>query len=273
MRTENNRRAPLPSDRRVRTSMNDLGYLVLAVLLVGPLAAHADVDLTGLWRLQSSFQHEIKTTEGRTPPLLPAAAETYRKNLAKSAAGDFSFDKSQTLCTSPGMPRLVMLPYPFEIVQEPHRLAFVFQWNHRFRLVDLGGSLAPGLPQACFGHQLADRLLAEGHAVHFTQLLPGQRRAEIRVALLDQSKRTAGQALIEAVVAGPSVPGRDQRRGSAGLVSLDQSLDLPAADPESFGSLADPQHPIDDALDGLEAIELAHAHRDARCNPRHPRPQ
>jgi len=155
--------------------MNDLGYLVLAVLLVGPLAAHADVDLTGLWRLQSSFQHEIKTTEGRTPPLLPAAAETYRKNLAKSAAGDFSFDKSQTLCTSPGMPRLVMLPYPFEIVQEPHRLAFVFQWNHRFRLVDLGG--APPIVDdlsyrgTASGHWEGDVLVVQTRGLVDTSLL------------------------------------------------------------------------------------------------------
>jgi len=124
-------------------AMNEFRWVVLAALLVGCASAHAEVDLTGVWRLQSAFQHAIKTTEGRTPPLLPEAAEAYRKNLARYAAGDVSFDKSQTLCTSPGMPRLVLLPYPFEIVQEPQRLAFVFQWNHRFRLVDLSGSPAP----------------------------------------------------------------------------------------------------------------------------------
>lgn len=137
-----------------RSAMNDLGLsrrvlrahllrcrlALAAVLLAGAAGAHAQVDLTGVWRLQSSFQHSIKTSDGQTPPLLPEAAETYRKNLAKYAAGDFSFDKSQTLCTSPGMPRLVMLPYPFEIVQEPRRLAFIFQWNHRFRIVDLSGT-------------------------------------------------------------------------------------------------------------------------------------
>lgn len=57
------------------------------------------------------------------------------------------------------------------------------------------------------------------------------------------------------------------------MPSLYKPFDLAATDPESFGSLADPQHPIDDALDGLQPIELPHAHRDARCNPRHPRPR
>jgi hypothetical protein len=106
-------------------------------MLIGAGAAHAQVDLTGVWRLQSSFQQTIKTSEGETPPLLPPAAEIYRANQAKYAAGDFSFDNAQKLCTTPGMPRLVMLPYPFEIIQGPKRLAFVFQWNHRFRIVEI----------------------------------------------------------------------------------------------------------------------------------------
>jgi len=127
--------------RRVLNAHRLRAQLALAaVLLACAVAAHAQVDLTGVWRLQSSFQHSIKTSDGQTPPLLPEAAETYRKNLAKYAAGDLSFDKSQTLCTSPGMPRLVMLPAPFEIVQERERLAFIFQWNHRFRIVDLSGT-------------------------------------------------------------------------------------------------------------------------------------
>lgn len=109
--------------------------------------------------------------------------------------------------------------------------------------------------------------------MQFTQLLASQRRAEIKVALLDQGKRTAGYALTELVFAGPSTLGGDQRRCSAGLVTLHQPLDLTTTDFQSLGSLADPQQTIDDALDGLQSIELAHAHGDARCNPRHPHPQ
>ncbi len=141
------------------------------------------------------------------------------------------------------------------------------------RLVDLGCSLATRLPQASLNHQPADRLLAERHAVKLTQLLASQRRAEVGVALPDQGNRSAGDAVIELVVAGPSTLRGDQPRGSAGLVSLDQSLELPATDPQPFSCLTDPQHPIDESLDFLQPVELAHAHRDARCDPRHARPQ
>lgn len=117
------------------------GRLWLGTTLLIPVVvfAQTQADLAGVWRLKSPFQPAIKTREGQTPPLLPQAAAIYRANSSKYAAHDLSFDKSQTLCTSPGMPRLVMLPYPFEIVQRPDRLAFIFEWNKRFRLVDLSG--------------------------------------------------------------------------------------------------------------------------------------
>ena len=60
------------------------------------------------------------------------------------------------------------------------------------RLVDLGCSLPARLPQASLDHQLADRLLAEAHAMQFTQLLARQRRAEICVPLPNQGERTTG---------------------------------------------------------------------------------
>ena len=101
------------------------------------------VDLTGIWRLQpGTFRPALVTTDGEAPPLLPEAASIYEKNRAAYAAGDLSFDRSSTICLSPGMPRLALLPYPFQIVQRPHQLAFIFEWNNRFRLVDMTGKPA-----------------------------------------------------------------------------------------------------------------------------------
>jgi len=160
--------------------------VLVAVLLAGTATAHAQADFTGVWRLQSAFQPSIKTSEGAVPPLLPAAAEIYRQNRAKYTAGDVSFDKSQTLCTSPGMPRLVLLPYPFEIVQEPRRLVFIFQWNHRFRIVDLSG--APPVVD-----DLSYRGTASGHWENATLVV--QTRGLVDTSFLDASGLPHGEDL------------------------------------------------------------------------------
>jgi hypothetical protein len=63
-------------------------------------------------------------------PLRPQAAKIYATNEAKWRAGDLSYDPTATLCVSPGMPRILYLPYPFQIIQQPDRLSFMFEWNH-----------------------------------------------------------------------------------------------------------------------------------------------
>ena len=113
------------------------------LVITGAASAQAQVDLTGVWQLQSgTFQSALMTSDGAAPPLLPEAANIYEKNRASYQAGDLLFDRSNEFCLSPGMPRMVLLPYPFQIIQRPHKLAFIFGWNSRFRLVDMSGGPA-----------------------------------------------------------------------------------------------------------------------------------
>jgi hypothetical protein len=117
-----------------------LQYICLISISVIPSSAFAQakVDLTGLWRLQSGgFQIALKTSNGEAPPLLPEAAKIYRKNRAAYEAGNLSYDRTTTICLSPGMPRMMLLPYQFQIIQRPQQLAFIFEWNNRYRLVDM----------------------------------------------------------------------------------------------------------------------------------------
>jgi len=108
-------------------------------VLAGATFAQAVPDFTGVWRLQDGFKAELKTIDGKMPPLLPEAAEIYREHEASHRIGDLSFDAASTICLSPGMPRMLLLPYPFQIMQRPHQMAFLFEWNNRHRLVDLSG--------------------------------------------------------------------------------------------------------------------------------------
>lgn len=150
-------------------------YVMAAVLMCGVASAETAPDLTGVWRLEGAFTPELKTIEGRTPPLLPQAEALYRQRKEKYRAGDRSFDNASTICVSPGMPRMMSLPYPFQIVQGPKQMAFLFEWNGRHRVVDLSG--APLEPPDLFymgtasGRVEGDTLVIETRGLIDTSLL------------------------------------------------------------------------------------------------------
>lgn len=122
--------------RSLRSALSGLA----AVLMAGVSSAQAAPDLSGVWRLKGASNQELKTIDGQAPPLLPAAQTLYRQRQAQYQAGDRSFDNAAKLCVSPGMPRMVLLPYPFQIIQSQKQMAFLFEWNGRHRLIDLSGA-------------------------------------------------------------------------------------------------------------------------------------
>lgn len=107
-------------------------------LLASGAALAQTPDISGVWKPEGYIQ-ELRTLDGKAPPLRPEAAKTYEQNRKKWLAHDLSFDTTAK-CVPPGMPRAVYLPYPFEIIQRPWGLAYLFQWNYMFRTVEM----APG---------------------------------------------------------------------------------------------------------------------------------
>lgn len=100
-------------------------------MLAGLFASSAAVaapDFSGLWQVEHAVQ-ELKTVDGKTPPLKPEAAKIYEARRKQWKAGDLSFDPTAK-CVSPGLPRMLYLPYPFEIVQGPKQLTYLFEWNY-----------------------------------------------------------------------------------------------------------------------------------------------
>jgi len=100
---------------------------VLAGLITSG-AAVAAPDFSGVWQVERAIQ-ELKTVEGKTPPLKPEAAKVYEARRKQWQAGDLSFDPTAK-CISPGLPRMLYLPYPFEIIQGPKKLTYLFEWNY-----------------------------------------------------------------------------------------------------------------------------------------------
>ena len=95
-------------------------------------------DLSGVWAMPSPIR-ALKTTDGRDPPLLPAAKAEYEKRQAALKA-DPKTDPDAN-CWMQGVPRLVYAPYPVLIAQEKDRVNLVYETNHTFRIVSLSRPL------------------------------------------------------------------------------------------------------------------------------------
>ncbi len=94
-------------------------------------------QLVGVW-MPEPFPDEMRTVDGERPPLTGEGAAIYEQRIAQRKAGDISFDRTMW-CAGPGMPRIMLMPYPFEIIASHDRLAFVHGWYRWFRVVDMAG--------------------------------------------------------------------------------------------------------------------------------------
>jgi hypothetical protein len=103
-------------------------------------AAAANLQLDGIWRIEKPV-FAVKTLDGKAPPLKPEAAKLYAAHQSARKAGDTSFD-SATWCASVGMPRILFIDYPFQLVVREPYVAFLHQWNWWTRIVYLDGALS-----------------------------------------------------------------------------------------------------------------------------------
>ena len=101
--------------------------------------------LLGIW-VPVTAPQRLLTTEGQPPPLNAEAAVVHAGRLERVAAGDTSFDQTNW-CAGPGMPRIMTMPYPFEIRRDGDYLAFIHGWYRWHRVVNLAGvEVDPPLP-------------------------------------------------------------------------------------------------------------------------------
>lgn len=135
--------------------------LVLAACGSGVEAPRGPDALLGVW-VPDSAPERLLTVDGKPPPLNAAAAAVHADRLQRLAAGDASFDQA-SWCAGPGMPRILTMPYPFEIRSDGDYLAFIHGWYRWHRVVDMTGAAAdPVLPLTMgypVGHWEGDTLV------------------------------------------------------------------------------------------------------------------
>ena len=137
--------------------MRNLVFLVLSVTA----AAQSKPDFSGVWQALNSAGWDIQdhsgqlgeppgegVVEGNEIPYQPWAAAKRKENFAKRATAD----PTDANCFLPGVPRATYMPYPFEIVQTPSKIAITYEFGHALRVIPLDGSPHPdGLPDAWMG--------------------------------------------------------------------------------------------------------------------------
>jgi hypothetical protein len=125
-----------------------------ALLLAGSAYAAPAVhpDFTGVWTINNAPQ-ALKTVEGQTPPLLPAAQKVYAKHLADAAKGDREFD-GVAYCLPPGLPRLMLEDKPFQILQRPKQVFFVHQLNRLPRRVYMDEAIPDDIDSFYLGYSV-----------------------------------------------------------------------------------------------------------------------
>jgi hypothetical protein len=102
--------------------------------------------IEGTW-MPDSYSAQLLTSSGTVPPLTPEGADLYRERIGQSADPDRQFDRTRW-CAGPGMPRIMFMPYPFEIRADGDFVGFLYSWYRWHRMVDLSGAAPdPILPQ------------------------------------------------------------------------------------------------------------------------------
>jgi hypothetical protein len=142
-------------ERRDGGQVKRVGVLVCgaAVAAVSLAASAAVPDLSGVWVIAAPVG-ALKTADGHTPPLNADGLKTYAAHRAAAAKGDYAFD-GMTRCLPPGLPRLLLVHEPFEILQKPKVIYFVHQLNRLPRRAYLDEALPTDVDPHYLGYSVA----------------------------------------------------------------------------------------------------------------------
>ena len=126
-----------------------------------PRAANGKPDLSGIWLNENRVVNENLTPAGTDAPMLPWAAELYKKRVATKG-----YDRPMTRCMPHGVPDAVTSPYPFKIIQTPDVAIVLCEEFHKYRQIHTDGRALPVDPDpAYYGYSVGrwegDTLVAD----------------------------------------------------------------------------------------------------------------
>jgi hypothetical protein len=121
-----------------------------------PRSADGHADLNGIWQALNTANWDLEdhspapgtmwetgaigavpagqsVVESGEIPYLPVALEKKKNNFASRRTND-----PEAKCYMPGIPRANYMPYPFQIVQSPKGILFVYEYASANRFVNMG---------------------------------------------------------------------------------------------------------------------------------------
>ena len=110
--------------------------------------AQTTPDLSGVWVRAQGYGRSFNPKEA--PPMQPWAAERFRAVREgitdPNQQGRDELDPVITSCAPVGMPRIMLYPRAFEIIQMPGRVLMLFEWDHMVRQIFTNGQKPPEDP-------------------------------------------------------------------------------------------------------------------------------
>jgi hypothetical protein len=108
-------------------------------------------DLSGIWQVMNTAAWDIQdhtaqkgipagvgVVVGSEIPYRPEALAKKRENYANRATAD-----PESKCYLPGVPRIMYMPYPFQIFQKPDQITMLFEYVHATRAIYTNGTQHP----------------------------------------------------------------------------------------------------------------------------------
>ena len=149
-----------------------------AVSTIAPRAPDGKPDLSGIWQVLNTAAWDIQDHHARKGvpagigvvdrneiPYQPWALERRNENARTRDVAD-----PETRCYLPGVPRITYMPYPFQIVQTPTQISFLYEYVHAVRNAYVGSAHPAGPLEWWMGdsraHWDGDTLVVD--VVHFT---------------------------------------------------------------------------------------------------------
>ena len=109
-------------------------------------------DLSGIWQAMNAAEWDLQDhaadkgvpagrgiVEGNQIPYRPEALLKKKENFKNRATAD-----PAAKCFMPGVPRIMYMPYPFQIAQGPNQIQILFEYVHAVRNIFMQGSHYPG---------------------------------------------------------------------------------------------------------------------------------
>jgi hypothetical protein len=164
--------------------------IAVAVFLATPLPAAGQAftpprtpdgkpNLQGIWQALNAAAWDIQdhhsqlgvsagqgVVEGNEIPYQPAALVKKQENFKNRLTAD-----PETKGFLPGVPRIMYMPYPFQIFQTPNYVTILFEYGHAVRMIYTNGTEHPAGPINWYlgdsrGRWEGDTLVVD--VVHFT---------------------------------------------------------------------------------------------------------